>query len=38
MEGLEWRTQYEKVEVAFGMKKLRIGCTVEDEKVYIIKS
>ncbi len=33
MDGLQWRTEYRKVPVAFGMKMLQMGCTVEDEKV-----
>lgn len=33
MDGLTWRTAYEKIEIAYGMKKLRVGCTVEDDKV-----
>jgi elongation factor 1-beta len=33
MEGLQWRTEYKKVPVAYGMYKLQIGCTVEDDKV-----
>mmetsp|Transcript_19618 Transcript_19618/g.22303 ORF Transcript_19618/g.22303 Transcript_19618/m.22303 type:complete len:196 (-) Transcript_19618:64-651(-) len=33
MDGLFWKTEYKLVDVAFGIKKLQIGCTVEDEKV-----
>ncbi len=33
MDGLVWRTAYEKIEIAYGMKKLRVGATVEDDKV-----
>ena len=33
IDGLVWRTEYEKVPIAFGMNKLRVGCTVEDDKV-----
>lgn len=32
-EGLLWKTQYKKEPVAFGVQKLVIGATVEDEKV-----
>jgi len=28
-----WRTEYKLVDIAFGMKKLQLGCTVEDDKV-----
>jgi elongation factor 1-beta len=34
-EGLQWRTEYQLVEIAYGMKCLRIGMTVEDDKVVI---
>ena len=30
---LGWGEEHKKVEVAFGMKKLQIGCVVEDDKV-----
>ena len=33
MEGLEWKTEYKKEPVAFGVFKLVIGAVVEDEKV-----
>mmetsp|Transcript_87241 Transcript_87241/g.121049 ORF Transcript_87241/g.121049 Transcript_87241/m.121049 type:complete len:218 (+) Transcript_87241:65-718(+) len=33
IDGLMWRTEYRLVEIAFGMKKLQVGCTVEDDKV-----
>ena len=33
MEGLEWKTEYKKEPVAFGVYKLVIGAVVEDEKV-----
>ena len=33
MDGLQWRTEYKKVPVAFGMYKLQLGATVEDDKV-----
>ena len=35
MEGLYWKTQYRKEPVAFGIFKLIIGVTVEDEKVSV---
>ena len=34
-DGLTWKTEYKLVDVAFGIKKIRIGCVVEDEKVSI---
>ena len=34
-EGLYWKTQYKKEPVAFGIFKLIIGVTVEDEKVSV---
>lgn len=33
MDGLMWKTQYKKEPIAFGINKLLIGATVEDEKV-----
>ena len=33
MEGLEWKTEYKKEPVCFGVYKLVIGAAVEDEKV-----
>ena len=35
MAGLYWKTQYKKEPVAFGIFKLIIGVTVEDEKVSV---
>lgn len=35
MDGLLWKTQYKKEPVAFGIFKLIIGTTVEDEKVSV---
>jgi len=35
MDGLYWKTQYRKEPVAFGIFKLIIGVTVEDEKVSV---
>jgi len=34
-EGLVWKTEYQLLDVAFGIKKIRIGCVVEDEKVSV---
>lgn len=34
-DGLMWKTEYKKADVAFGVQKLVIGCVVEDEKVSI---
>jgi len=33
MDGLQWRTEYKKVPVAFGMYKLQVGATIEDDKI-----
>jgi len=33
MDGLQWKTEYKKAPVAFGIFKLIIGCTIEDDKV-----
>mmetsp|Transcript_21007 Transcript_21007/g.18336 ORF Transcript_21007/g.18336 Transcript_21007/m.18336 type:complete len:138 (-) Transcript_21007:130-543(-) len=33
VDGLMWRTQYNIIEIAYGMKKLQMGCTIEDDKV-----
>ena len=33
MDGLQWRSEYKLVEIAYGMKKLQIGCTIEDDKI-----
>lgn len=35
MDGLYWKTEYKKEPVAFGIYKLIIGVTVEDEKVSV---
>jgi elongation factor 1-beta len=32
-EGLVWNRDFNLVEIAYGMKKLRIGCVVEDDKI-----
>lgn len=34
-DGLLWKTEYKLADVAFGIKKLCMGCVVEDEKVSI---
>ena len=33
MDGLDWKTEYKKEPVAFGVFKIVIGAVVEDEKV-----
>ena len=33
MDGLEWKTEYKKEPVAYGIFKIVIGAVVEDEKV-----
>lgn len=33
MDGLWWKTEYKLEPVAYGIKKIVIGCTIEDEKV-----
>jgi translation elongation factor EF-1beta len=33
MDGLVWKTQYKKEPIAYGVFKILIGCTIEDEKV-----
>ena len=33
MDGLVWNKEPKFVEVAFGMKKLQVGCVIEDDKV-----
>jgi len=35
MDGLFWKTEYKKEPIAFGIYKLVIGVTVEDEKVSV---
>ena len=35
MDGCYWKTQYKKEPVAFGIFKLLIGVTVEDEKISV---
>jgi elongation factor 1-beta len=33
MDGLVWKTEFKLEDVAFGVKKIKIGCVIEDEKV-----
>ena len=33
MDGLMWKTQWKKEPVAYGVFKIQIGATVEDDKV-----
>jgi len=33
LDGLLWKTEYNKVPVAYNIKKLQMACTVEDDKV-----
>ena len=33
IDGLVWSTDIKKLEVAFGIFKLQLGCVIEDEKV-----
>jgi translation elongation factor EF-1beta len=33
MDGLDWKTEYKKEPVAYGVFKIVIGAVVEDEKV-----
>merc|ERR1712151_810197 len=35
MEGLDWKTEFKKEPVAFGVFKILIGCTVVDDKVSV---
>ena len=35
MDGLLWKTEYKLEPVAYGIKKIVIGATVEDEKVSV---
>jgi len=35
MDGLFWKTEFKKEPVAYGIYKIVIGCTVEDEKVSV---
>jgi translation elongation factor EF-1beta/Sec-independent protein translocase protein TatA len=33
MDGLQWKTEYKKEPIAYGVNKIVIGCVVEDAKV-----
>ena len=33
MDGLQWKTEYRKDPIAYGIHKLVIGCVIEDDKV-----
>jgi len=33
MEGLVWKKEYQKLPVAYNIKKLQMGCIIEDDKV-----
>jgi elongation factor 1-beta len=33
MEGLVWKSEFKLTDVAFGVKKITIGCVIEDDKV-----
>ena len=33
LPGLLWKSEYKKVPVVQNIKKLRLGCTIEDDKV-----
>lgn len=35
MDGLDWKTEFKKEPVAYGVFKIIIGCVVEDEKVSV---
>lgn len=35
MDGLVWKTKFEKEPVAFGIFKILIGCVIEDDKVAV---
>merc|ERR1712166_730111 len=35
MEGLQWKTEFKKEPVAYGVFKIIIGCVVEDAKVSV---
>ena len=35
MDGLDWKTEFKKEPVAFGVFKILIGCTVVDDKVSV---
>ena len=33
MDGLQWKSEYKKEPIAYGVHKLVVGCVIEDEKV-----
>ena len=33
MDGLVWNREHKILDVAFGIKKLQIGCVIEDDKI-----
>ena len=33
IDGLVWNNQPKKLDVAFGIQKLQMGCVIEDDKV-----
>ena len=33
IDGLTWNNQPKKLDVAFGIQKLQMGCVIEDDKV-----
>ena len=33
MDGLDWKTEFKKEPVAFGVFKILIGCVIVDDKV-----
>ena len=35
MDGLQWKTEFKKEPIAFGVFKIVIGAAVEDEKVSV---
>ncbi len=34
MDGLFWKTEYQKLTIAYGVEKIVIGAVIEDEKVF----
>ena len=35
LDGLQWKTEYKKEPIAYGVFKLIIGCVIEDEKISV---
>ncbi len=33
IDGLVWNNEPKKVDIAYGMQKLQMGCVIEDDKV-----